>query len=212
MLLVVLFAAPPLRAQSNVVPRGTALKLILSETLSSKETDAGDRFRATVAEDVVVDGRTLIRRGAAVRGTVTQVERAKRLAGLAGRAKLVLRYDTVQTVNGERPLAATLVSVHDPVPGLTDEDVKKKDDETDIGEEGEVTAETEVGEILTKGAIGVAAGALLGALFGNVSRGLILGSIGGAIAILAPKGDDVVLKEGTGLQIRLNRDLNAATT
>ena len=211
-LLVVLLATPSFGAQSNVVPRGTTLKLILSDTLSSKENDRGDRFRATVAEDVVVNGRVLIRHGATVRGALTQVERAKRLAGLAGRAKLVLRYDTIQTVNGERPLAATLVSVHDPVPGLRDDDLKKDDKDTDISEEGEVSPETDVGEILTKGAIGVAAGALLGAMFGNVSRGVILGSIGGAIAILAPKGKDVVLKEGTGLQIRLDQDLNAATT
>ena len=157
--------------------------------------------------------RLAIRQGATVRGTVTKVERAKRLAGLKGKAKLVLRFDTIQTVTGERPITATLVSVHDPVPGLTDEDIKRDDDDdTDINEEGEVSRDTDLGDILTKGAIGVAAGALLGALFGNVSRGVIIGSIGGAIAILAPKGKDLVLKEGTGLQIRMDRDLNVSIT
>lgn len=197
--------------EQSVVPRGTTLRLILNDSLNTKKTNAGERFQATVAEDVIVDGRVMIRHGARVEGTVTEVERAKRLAGLAGKAKMTLRFDRVRTVNGERPLVATLVSVHDPVPGLKDEDIKK-DKKVDVNEEGEVTADRDIKDILTKGAIGVAAGALLGVLFGNASRGVIIGSIGGAVAILAPKGKDVNLKEGTGLQIRLDRDLNIAIT
>jgi hypothetical protein len=158
----------------------------------------------------------VIRHGATVRGAVTQVERAERLAGLSGRARLMLRFDTIETDTGNRQIAATLVSVHDPVPGLRSKNVDDDDDEvaedTDIGEEGEIEAETDVGDIITKGAIGVAAGALLGALFGNVSRGVILGSIGGAVAILAPKGEKVTLPPGTGLRIRLDRDLNVSIT
>jgi len=202
-----LFAA----AQTRVVPRGTVLKLILDDRLSTKDTEVGDMFKATVAEDVNVSGRTLIRHGDVVEGTVTQVEEAKRLAGLTGKAGLTLRFDSLRTDRGESPLTATLISVHDPVKGLTAEDVEN-DDNRDLGDEGQIEAERDVKGILTKGAIGVAAGALLGALFGNVSRGVLLGSIGGAVAILAPKGEDVELKEGTGLQIRLDRDLNLSLT
>lgn len=204
-------AAPALRAEQQVVPRGTAVKLILSESLSTRDSEVGQRFRATVAEDVISNGRVMIRHGASVTGTVTEVERAKRLGGLTGKAKMTLRFDRIQTVSGDRPLDATLVSVHDPVPGVKDRNIKK-DKDVDINEEGQVKAGTDVKDILTKGAIGVAAGAVLGALFGNVSRGVILGSIGGAVAILAPKGKDVNLKEGTGLQIRLDRDLNPEIT
>ena len=82
----------------------------------------------------------------------------------------------------------------------------------DIDEEGEIEAETDVTDILTKGAIGLGAGALLGAIFGNVSRGVLLGTIGGAVAILAPKGEDVELEEGSGLRIRLDRDIDLRTT
>lgn len=196
-------SAPP-----QTVPRDTTLRLILNEDLSSKTTDEGDKFRATVAEDVRVNNRTVIPRGAIVEGTVSEVERAKRLAGLSGRAKLVLRFDRIRAHGESRPINATLVSVHDPVEGLDAEDI----DDIDVDEEGEVEADTDVQDIFTKGAIGVAAGALLGALFGNVSRGILLGSIGGAVAILAPKGKDVTLQEGTGLQIKLERDLNMSIT
>jgi hypothetical protein len=195
-------------AQTQNVPRGTRLKVILNNDLSTKTTDEGDQFEATVAEAVRVDGRTLIPRGSTIEGTVTEVERAKRLAGLAGKAKLTLRFDRIRVRGQSRPIHATVVSVHDPVEGLTDEDLE----DSDVGDEGEVEADTDTKDVLTKGAIGVAAGALLGALFGNVSRGVIIGSIGGAVAILAPKGKDVILKEGTGLTIRLDRDLNLAIT
>lgn len=203
--------APSLQAQSSqiVVPRDTELKLILNDSLSTKSTDVGDKFSARVAEDVLVNGRLAIRHGATVTGTVTEVEKPKRLAGLAGKAKLMLRFDTVQTVNGERPMIATLTSVHDPVPGATTDEDKTT---TKTGDEGQVESKSDVKDILTKGAIGVAAGAVLGAVFGNVSKGVLLGTIGGAVAILAPKGKDVSLEQGMGLIVRLDRDLALSTT
>jgi hypothetical protein len=214
LLLILSLAVSPLAAaQSNVVARDTELRLILDHELSTKDNEAGDRFTATVAEDVRLDGRTLIRKGAVVEGTISKVQKPKRLAGLQGQAGLTLRFDELKTNAAEYPITATLISVHDPVRGLDSTDIEDDDDQLgDVDDEGQIEAKTDKTDILTKGAIGVAAGALLGALFGNVSRGLILGSIGGAVAILAPKGKDVVLPEGAGLQIRLDRDLDLTTT
>jgi hypothetical protein len=210
-LLAVSLAAPSPAQSSRVVPRGTVVKLILNDRLHTDETEVGDEFEATIAEDVVINGRDLLERGAVVEGVVAAVEESERLAGLSGRASMTLRFDRVRMRGRDYPIAATLISVHDPVGGLDAEDIEE-DDDIDIDEEGELEAENDLGGIITRGAIGVAAGALLGALFGNVSRGVLLGSIGGAIAILAPKGEDLILEEGTGLRIRLDRDLQLATT
>jgi hypothetical protein len=202
--------APALQAQTTqVVPRDAEMKLVLNQQLSTKDTEEGQKFTATVAEDVLANGRVLIRHGATVHGTVTEVERPKRLAGLAGKAKMMLRFDTVQTINGERPLQATIISVHDPAKVTADKD---EDKNTKTGDEGQVESKSDIKDILTKGAIGVAAGAVLGAIFGNVSKGVLLGTIGGAVAILAPKGKDVTLQEGMGLRVRLERDLNVSVT
>lgn len=142
-------------------------------------------------------------------GSITKLEKAKRLAGLQGKASLVLAFDRIRTPSREVPMAATLVGVHDPVDKTKQreelEEAKKRDDR--VKDEGEIEAKRDVKDIATKGAIGVAAGTVLGALFGNVSRGLLLGSIGGAVAILAPKGNEVTLREGTGLEVRLEQDL-----
>jgi hypothetical protein len=190
---------PTLEAMSPSVPKGTILKLILKDNLSTKTSKEGDPFAAELAEDVVIRGYTMLHKGATIEGVISKMEEPKRLGGLKGKASMVLRFDRIRTHGGEEPMVASLVSVHDPVDGSKQPD-KVKD-------EGEVQSKTDVKDMATKGAIGVAAGTVLGAIFGNVSRGLLLGSIGGAVAILAPKGNDVTLSPGTGLQIRLDRDL-----
>lgn len=188
-----------LLADSRLVPSGTTINLLLKKDLSTSGNKVGDAFTAEVAEDVIVNGHTIIPQGATVDGQISKLEKPKRLAGMTGKASLVLRFDRIHTPSGEEPIVASLVSVHDPVDSKPQEKV---------GEEGKVEPKTDTRGMLTKGAIGVAAGTVLGAVFGNVSRGLALGSIGGAVAILAPKGKDVTLPKGSGLQIRLDHDLD----
>src|SRR5438046_10631645 len=67
-------AIPVVQAQSGAIPRATVIKLILNTDLSTAKTEQGDKFTATVAQDVVSNGATLIRHGAVVNGTVTQVQ------------------------------------------------------------------------------------------------------------------------------------------
>jgi outer membrane lipoprotein SlyB len=53
-----------------VVPSGTELHVRVNENLSSESSQSGDRFTGTLADDVVVDGRTVLPRGADVTGRV----------------------------------------------------------------------------------------------------------------------------------------------
>jgi hypothetical protein len=69
-------AAPavPLRQRNEddiIIPEGTEIQLSLSETVSSKLSEAGDEVYATVRRDVVVEGRTLLAKGTEVIGRVT---------------------------------------------------------------------------------------------------------------------------------------------
>jgi outer membrane lipoprotein SlyB len=208
-LLLVVSLALVTPAMAQVVPSGTILKFVLDDELSTKKNEVGDKFTAQLAAPVVIEGDTLLPAGTIVEGSITKLEKAKRLAGLQGKASLVLAFDRIRTPSREVPVAATLVGVHDPIDKTKQreelEEAKKRDDR--VKDEGEIEAKRDVKDIATKGAIGVAAGTVLGALFGNVSRGLLLGSIGGAVAILAPKGNEVTLREGTGFEVRLERDL-----
>jgi len=200
---------PVLGVMASRIPRDTTLKLLLKDDLSTKKNEVGNKFAAELVDPVVVDGSTLLPSGTKVEGTITKLEKSKRLAGLKGKASMVLSFDRIRIDGEDRPIAATLVSVHDPIDKSEQREAAErgKDSDGKVKEEGGVEAKNDVKNMAVKGAIGVAAGTVLGALFGNVSRGLLLGSIGGAVAILAPKGEEVTLPEGTGLQVRLDRDL-----
>jgi hypothetical protein len=82
--------------QTVTIPAGTVITVRLGETLSSKSSSAGQGFSATVAEPVAVDGKTVIERGAAARGTVVD---AKSMGHFKGGALLEVRLNSV-SING----------------------------------------------------------------------------------------------------------------
>ncbi len=89
--------------QTITVPQGTQITVRLGETLSSKSSTAGQGFSATVAEPVVVDGKTVIEKGAAARGTVVD---AKAMGHFKGGALLEVRLSSV-TINGKETTVET---------------------------------------------------------------------------------------------------------
>ena len=82
--------------QTITIPVGTVITVRLGETLSSKDSSAGQSFSATVAEPVDVDGKTVIEKGAAARGTVVD---AKSMGHFKGGALLEVRLSSV-SING----------------------------------------------------------------------------------------------------------------
>lgn len=67
--------------QPIVIPAGTVLTVRLGETLSSKQSQAGQAFSATVAQPVEVDGKTVIPSGATASGTVVAAHAAGKFKG-----------------------------------------------------------------------------------------------------------------------------------
>ena len=92
-------AAPPVekpKPQPIVVPAGTALTVRLGQALSSKTSQPGQAFLATLAQPVSVEGRTAIPAGATVSGTVVN---AKAKGKFKGEGELTLALTNV-TVKG----------------------------------------------------------------------------------------------------------------
>src|SRR6185437_4763627 len=87
---------PPQPPPDLVIPAGTHIAVTTRQALGSKISQEGETFTATVARPIVVDGQTVIPRGARATGTV---EDAKSLGRFKGQARLVLRLDAVR-VNG----------------------------------------------------------------------------------------------------------------
>jgi hypothetical protein len=67
--------------QPIVIPAGTVLTVRLGETLSSKQSEAGQTFSATVAEPVEAEGKTVIPSGATATGTVVAAHAAGKFKG-----------------------------------------------------------------------------------------------------------------------------------
>jgi hypothetical protein len=88
------------------LPVGTHLHVRLDQDLGSKISHAGDPFHATVAEDVVVNGQTVIPRGAHAEGVVID---AKPLGHFKGGALLELRLERVHTNWGSYPVATSTI-------------------------------------------------------------------------------------------------------
>lgn len=91
-------AGPP---HTVALPDATPLKVLLRDPLYSKKLEkdsAGKTVQFEVAEDVVVDGAILVRRGALAKGHFTDVEKTK----MAGRhAEIAFAFDTVTAVDGQ---------------------------------------------------------------------------------------------------------------
>jgi hypothetical protein len=65
------------------VPEGTPIGVRLDHSLATNQNRPGDVFTATVAEPIIVDGKTAIPKGATATGRVQDVREAGRLKGVA---------------------------------------------------------------------------------------------------------------------------------
>jgi hypothetical protein len=90
---------PPRVPVPNTLMDGTAIKLRLAETISSADATTGQQVPFEVTEDVVVQGITVIPKGAPALATVTEAQ-SKRRMGRGG--KLDVNIDSVRLADGEK--------------------------------------------------------------------------------------------------------------
>jgi hypothetical protein len=86
------------------VPAGTAIAIRINEPISSDRAAGGDRFSASLADPLVVDGLVIAERGAAVSGLVVNAERAGQFNGTSS---VVLGLGTITTADGQHITLAT---------------------------------------------------------------------------------------------------------
>jgi hypothetical protein len=96
--------AQPAPLPSVTIPAGTRIRVRLDQAVGSKISVAGQAFKATVADDVVVNGQTVIMQGADAVGTVIA---ARPLGHVKGGALLELRLERVTAPSGSYPVATS---------------------------------------------------------------------------------------------------------
>ena len=100
-------AQKPAPAETITIPAGTTVVVRLGETLSSKGSQAGQDFSATIARPVTVNGKTVIAQGASARGTVVD---AKAMGHFKGGALLSVSLNSVRIDGRERNIQTATVS------------------------------------------------------------------------------------------------------
>ena len=66
-----------------VIPAGTHFRIALVDAVSSDKSRPGDSFMATLAEPIVVDGKTVLEKGTRVQGRVVDARESGRVKGRA---------------------------------------------------------------------------------------------------------------------------------
>jgi hypothetical protein len=102
-------AAPDVRAEDILLPKGTQITLQLNDALSTASNMEGDEFTAVVATPVYLGERIVIPKGSVVIGSVSRILRADRLKG---KAVLDLMFQSIR-VPERKPadIAATLIRI-----------------------------------------------------------------------------------------------------
>jgi hypothetical protein len=159
--------APKPKPQPMVVPAGTTLTITTGQALSSKTSQTGQTFLATLAQPVSVGGKTAIPAGATVSGTVVS---AKTKGKFKGEGELNLALTSV-TVKGQTLSIQTAV---------LENTIKGKGKRTAVATGGGAA-----GGALIGGIAGGGKGAGIGALVG-AGAGLIGGTLTGNQQIEIP--------------------------
>lgn len=173
-------AAPKPAAAPRVVtvPAGTQLPLALAGALSTKTAKVGDAVRATVTEDVLVDGRVAIARGTTVAGQLVKVVSGSDKIG--GVPTLGMSFERLElSGNKDVPLAGEITQ----------------------------SGKSDTGRDTAKIVGGAAAGAIIGSQVKKGDKGKVIGGLlGGAVGAVAAQktGTEVELAEGTALNLTLS--------
>ena len=179
------------------VPAGTQIPLRLKQAISTKNAKPGDAVYAETNFPITWNDRVVIPAGTYVQGRISEVKRPGRVKG---RAEVLMHFTSLVFPSG---YTAVLPGAVENLPGAENQTVK--------GEEGTVQQNGSKGkDARTVGEV-AATGATIGGLAGQGLKGAAIGGGMGAATGLAigllTRGNDIMLPEGTSVQMVLQRPL-----
>lgn len=87
----------PRTGKPATLPEGELIRLRLSETITTKNSHAGDKIRLTAGEDIYVNGRLVVQAGASANGEILALRHKRGIV----HGELVCRLGYVQAVDGQ---------------------------------------------------------------------------------------------------------------
>jgi hypothetical protein len=160
------------------VPEGTEVTVALIDSISTGKNKAGDEFTASLAEPIMVNGRTVAEKGVKVNGRIVDAEGAGRVSGKAN-IRLVL----TSIADGAKAY-----------PIVTKPFVA----------EAEATRGRDAGIIGGAAGVGAAIGAIAGGKSG-AAKGAVIGGAAGTGTVLATRGKEVEFDSESRLKFTLEK-------
>jgi len=174
------------------IPVGTVLDVTLVTPVDTRTSNVGDKIEAKLTAPLVHDGVTIANQDAVVRGEVTALQRASRSKSEENRASVILTFTSLETVDGEKALHATVTN-----------------------SEGKLVAKsTGTRDKLIIGGSTVA-GAIIGKVAGKDTKSTVIGAMGGAVlgtgAVLASKGHELEVPAGSKVTLRVDEPITVVS-
>ena len=168
------------------VPEGTLIEATVESELSTERSAVGDRFFATIADDVLgANGAVLIPAGATINARVAE---SRASTGPDQPAVLMVEIESIGSGAAALPMTAEVVEL-----------------------ESEVQARDSNTETATKVGVGAVAGAILGRILGDdkkdAAKGAVVGAAAGAAVAVAQRDGHAVVKPGARMVVRLSERL-----
>jgi len=179
---------PAPKPAQPLVPAGTNLKIRLNDTISSKESRAGDKFTATVMDPVRFNEAT-------VNGHVRSIVKSGKVKG---RTTINLSFDSIDMPGPDVKHGV----MHGYVTRVYGSDSARTD------EEGGVESGSRGKETVKRTGVGATAGAILGGIVGGgkgAGIGLILGGAAGAGSLAIKGSKELRLESGTEMLIHVTK-------
>lgn len=194
-------SGPEAKQRTYTVPAGTKVLLSLKSGVNTKTARPGDGVYLISTFPVIVGSHVLIPSGVYVQGMVDTVERPGRVKG---RAKLLMHFTTMIFPNGQ---VVGIPGSVDNLPGSGGPSVKDKEGTIEqAGSKGK-----DAGEIARGAEIGATGGVIGGAVSGSPGMGAAIGGLagaaGGLVYTLLTRGNEIVIPEGTTVEMVLQRPL-----
>lgn len=176
----------PAQRAAPIVPVGTDLKIRINQTLSSKDSRAGDRFTATVVDPDRFDE-------AVVRGHISSIQKSGKVKG---RTTMNLAFDSIELRDGRKGrLRGYVTRVYGNDSGSADEEGG-----VESGSRGKQTAK--------RAGIGATAGAIIGGIAGGgkgAAIGLLVGGAAGAGSLAIDGSKELKIDSGTEMLVHVTR-------
>ncbi len=181
-------AVPAAVTRTVSLPAGDTLAVELITPIHTATSSVGDKIEAILLAPVITaDGTLIARQGSMIRGEIANLTRASKAKGEEDRASVQLAFTSIETVDGEKSLTATVTNADGMQAGGTG-----KRDALVIG--GSAVAGAILGKILGKDTKGAAIGAVAGAAVG-------------AGAMMASKGHELDVPAGSKISLRVEQPI-----